>query len=131
MSRRPTIKLAHGGTREVLLFGRWVLKVPTLRYGTRQAVLGMLANLNERDMTIHAAGDRRLARTVWCAPFGMAAVQERVGKPLGRSLSHEERYAFPLRDFCGEPSVEGHNTALRQDGTLVCFDYGGAGMYSP
>ena len=122
--------LRHGLTREVLLVARWAIKVPTLRYGSRQFVLGLLANLNERELSEAAAGDRRLAAVRWCSPLGLVAVQERVGPPIGRLLTPEERAAMPLRDFCGSPLVDSHNVAEREDGTLVCFDYGADGVYT-
>lgn len=127
------MKFAHGQTREVLPVGRWAFKVPSLRCGTRACVLGMLANLNERllSLTPGARQDRRLAYTYWCSPFGLLSVQERVGPAVGRVLTPEERASLPLRDFCGSPSADSHNCAQREDGTLVCFDYGAAGMYCP
>jgi hypothetical protein len=120
-----------GMTRDVFLVGGVAIKVPTLRHGSRQFVLGMLANLNERATSIAARGDRRLAATWWCAPFGLLAVQERVGPPVpGRILSPAEAAAFPFRDHCGMPGVQAHNLGTRADGLLVCFDYGAAGEWS-
>lgn len=125
MDRR--LALSHGLTREVLLVGRWAVKVPTLRHGWRQAVLGALANVNERDLSAAAHGDPGLAAVVWASPMALVVVQERVA-PVRGVMSAEDRMALPLRDFCGMPGADSHGIGRRDDGTLVCFDYGAPGL---
>lgn len=124
--------IAAGNTRVVLLVGPWAIKFPRVDRGGRQFVLGLLANLQEREMSLAAAGDRRLARTYFAAPLGLIAVAERIRGPLvRRRLERAELFDLPLQEFTGESGVDnnGTNVACRlDDGSLVVLDYGNPGL---
>jgi hypothetical protein len=117
------MKIRRGMTRIVLLIGRWAIKIPRPS-SSQQFVLGCLANLAERSISVESRGDLRLAQTRWCALLGLISVQERVGEPLRVMPGINELEAIPLRDFCGGIAAQWHNCSRRNNGALVCFDYG-------
>lgn len=123
--------MAGGYTRVVLQVGPWVIKVPRVDRGARQFVLGLLANLQERDLSRSAGDDTRLARTHFAAPLGLVAVAERIRGPvIGRRLEPAELFDLPLQEFSGESGVDdnGGNVMRRGDGSLVVVDYGNPGV---
>lgn len=125
------MKAIAGSTRFVLLIGPWAIKVPRPDLGGRQFVLGLLANMQERDSSRAAGSDRRLARTIAAAPLGLVAIAERVdGPPIRRRLEPTELFDLPLQEFTGEAGVDdnGRNVARRCDGSLVVLDYGNPGV---
>lgn len=123
--------ITSGRTRVVLQVGPWAIKIPRIDLGGRQFVLGLLANLQERDLSRVAGSDARLARTHFAAPLGLVAVAERIrGPALGRRLEPAELFDLPLQEFSGESGVDdnGGNVKRRGDGSLVVVDYGNPGV---
>lgn len=111
-------------TREVLILGPLVVKVPSVR-SWRHFLLGLLANINEAR---RSGLDPRLCPVRWAAPGGCLLVMRRAAP-----LSDEEFAAVPP-DFgrlpAGEPFPLGplpdvnRRNLGRLDGRPVIVDYG-------
>lgn len=65
-----------GVTRIVFLIGSVAIKVPTLRYGWRLFLTGMLANLHER-LWWGEGWDERLCPVLFADPIGMVVIMKR------------------------------------------------------
>lgn len=110
------------GRTALLVYGV-VVKVPSLRNGIKYFVMGMLANILERERWT-LSKHPMLAPVYWCAPFGLVSVQKRCEPVLPRLLTSEEVAALP---FIGYDN-NGHNAAITEAG-VVLVDYGNPGMY--
>lgn len=115
------MEVKRGVSRTVLLFGPWAIKIPSWRNGIVFFVGGMYCNLVEAERWRTAASypekAKHFARVLWCAPFGLCAVQERC-LPLDRLLTRQEVQALPLIGY----DNNAHNAGVR-NGRIVVFDY--------
>lgn len=68
-----------GIMREVFLIGRWAVKVPKLTRGWRNFLQGLLANMQERELS--RRGYPQLCPVVFSIPGGWLVVMPRV-EPL-------------------------------------------------
>lgn len=107
----------------VLLTRHWAIKFPTVMYGWKMFLYGLLGNMNERVWS----GQRGLCPVRWSGPLGLVIVMPR---------------CQPLTDaeFCAEvspkwgkgkahlPVVENKADSFgRLNGKIVAVDYGGFG----
>ena len=116
--------LAHGHNRLVICVGPAAIKIASIRHGARAMVGGMMSNYRERQLTIEARGDRRLAAMRWVSWFGLVGIAERV-EPLNRSLTPFESESIPLTSL--DPKIG--NAGQRADGTIAAIDYGHEGCW--
>lgn len=73
-----------GVMREVFLIGRWAVKIPKLTRGWRNFLQGLLANLQERELS--ARGYPQLCPVVFSIPGGWLVVMPRV-EPLSNEFA--------------------------------------------
>ncbi|HYH69373.1 MAG TPA: hypothetical protein VD866_32060 [Urbifossiella sp.] len=122
--------LRRGLTREVLIVGRWVVKVPSLR-GWRPFLAGILANLTE---SARSGLDPRLCPVRWCAPGGLLLVQRRaapltpaaaaqIGPDFGRLPTGGPWPRVPPPDLDPADPLSWRNYG-EIDGRPVIVDYG-------
>lgn len=80
-----------GVTRTVYLIGPHAIKVPTMRYGWRFFLRGLLSNMNESDVWGWSAAEgwaergiprALIARVRWCCPGGFLLCMERADRTL-------------------------------------------------
>jgi len=67
------MKINKGSTRNVLVFRRFVVKIPTLKE-YRLFLNGILANLQEKEWSGHHPD---LAKVIFCTRFGLFLVMEK------------------------------------------------------
>lgn len=121
MTPRPLIDADRGCTRLVLLVGPWAVKVPNVLRGWRDAVWGLLGNMQEAAFS--AAGWPELCPVLWRVPGGFLVVM-----PRARIMTDEEFAAFDAAAFCDARGVPAQNKptsfGFLPDGRVVCVDYG-------
>lgn len=83
-----TVSVLDGATRVVILVGRWAVKFPQVRYGWRNFLFGLLANMQER--TFARAGWPELCPVVCSLPGGWLVVMPRCDPVSGLT---DARYA--------------------------------------
>jgi hypothetical protein len=110
--------IARGVNRFVVGFGNIVIKLPSLRYGSRYFVQGMLSNLLEHNHW-HICKHPQLAPVYHCGPLGLWLIMRRYRHVLSRRLTEQERRTLP---FIGIDD-NGTNVAV-DNGRLVLVDYG-------
>lgn len=67
----------RGTTREVLLVGRWAIKVPTWRHGLRCWCHGVLANYGEREWSGFRQSMLKPNPVLWSSPGALINVYRR------------------------------------------------------
>ena len=115
--------LLHGGvTRIVILTQKYAIKVPTVMYGWKMFLYGLLGNMNERRWS----GAKGLCLVLWGCPGGFLNVMPRCS-----ALTDDEFCALvPKRWGKGGalPEVELKTCSFgRLAGKIVAVDYGGYG----
>jgi hypothetical protein len=108
------MRVCRGVTREVLLVGRWAVKVPSIR-SWRLFLTGLLANLHEDLWS--ATRDRRLCPVRWCSPGGFVLV-------MARAEALAESDFVVDADFAGLPLDAKPENFGRYGGRVVLLDYG-------
>ena len=80
----PTVKFVEwkrgGASREVICIGRWAWKIQKLTRGWQQFLIGLLANMQERDLS--KRGSPKLCPVVFALPGGWLVVMPRGERPL-------------------------------------------------
>ena len=121
------ISCPGGATRHVFLVGPYAIKIPQFRYGWKNFLYGLLANLQER--TFAKAGWPELCPVAFSLPGGWLVVMQRA-EPLTR----EEWFSFDSLDFCERegreyciPAERKMDSFGKNDGRIVAVDYGGFG----
>ncbi len=110
--------MTNGVTRRVFFIGNFAIKFPSLQYGMRYFVMGMLGNILEREhWRLHQ--HPQLAPAYCCGPFGLWLVMKRYRSIVNRQLTDDERRSLP---FIGIDD-NGANIAI-DDGKLILVDYG-------
>ena len=117
-------KICHGSTRIVVCIGSVAIKLPRFDRW-RNFLLGLLANLQERDFS--SCGWPELCPVIWAAPGGFLSLMKRA-RPMTEAefevfdwdmwarKSLEDDYFVPV-----EPKVSSFGW---MDGRLVAVDYG-------
>lgn len=119
----PLIQCCSGCTREVLLVGRWAIKIPQFRYEYRHFLQGLLANMQERHWWRNFP-QPELCPVLWGIPGGWLIVMRRAD-PMTRQQLDE----IDLKAWCdkgdwkvpAEPKMDSFGWI---DGKLVAVDYG-------
>jgi hypothetical protein len=76
MSTVKFVEWKRGGvSREVICIGRWALKTPKLTRGWRQFLIGLLANMQERDLWKRRSP--KLCPVMFALPCGWLVVMQR------------------------------------------------------
>lgn len=113
----------QGVTREVILVGRWAVKLPKLIYGWQKFLCGLLANMQEASFS--KAGWPELCPVVFAIPGGWLLVMKRA-----QPLSAEQWQAFDARSFVEGnpdyviPAETKQDSFGTLDGRVVAIDYG-------
>ncbi|MDP3740344.1 MAG: hypothetical protein Q8R02_23355 [Hyphomonadaceae bacterium] len=112
----------QGITREVILIGRYAIKVPRIVYGWRMFLCGLLANMQEREFA--RAGWPELCPVTFSIPGGWLVVMRRA-----RPLTPAEWSDFRPYDFCNLddrviPAEAKYDSFGVLDGSIVAVDYG-------
>lgn len=119
---------SSGATRLVFLVGRYAVKLPQLRYGWRNFLHGLLANLQEREFS--RAGWPELCPVVFALPLGLLVVMPRAEVLDDGDGRDDAALEAMLSDFCNRPDYV-VPAELKADsfgylgGRLVAIDYGG------
>lgn len=115
----------HGYTRNVILIGKIAIKIPSLRNGTRGFVMGMYANIQERDIW-QASNRMTCFAPVWFhVPFGLLNIAKRYDDcepDLPDNLTEQ----LPL---IGNVDLKPDNFGVGERGELVLLDYGNLDVY--
>lgn len=115
--------IRHGICRDVLLIGRWAIKVPTFRYGLTSFARGILANDSERSWS----GMPGLCPVVWSLG-GLVNIYPRCDPlPAIRAVEFDEdptAYAEIAPDWPA-PDRKPDNLGVL-DGRIVWLDYDGS-----
>jgi len=97
------MRISYGSTRTVVLVGNWAIKLPTT-VEWRLFLLGLLANMRERQFYTVLSWRHKLCPILWSIPGGWAVIMRRA-----RILTDEEFIAMDLRDW-----------ATDEDGVIPC-----------
>lgn len=116
------MSVAHGCTRMVLLIGPWAVKLPQVRYGWRNFLFGLLANMQERRFW-RDTRDERLCPVVASLPGGWLVVMRRALELPEGARTKAELSQLVVGDLV-EPKCSSFGWI---DGFLVAIDYGGFG----
>jgi len=114
------------------MFKRFVIKFPTIRYGQRYLVDGMLNNLYERNQyktqhvgaRYHPSENSKLGKTYFCGFLGLFLIMERY-ELLGRKLTKQEIKDLRIAGFDNHAG----NIGVHENGEIVIIDYGDRGFY--
>lgn len=112
----------EGITREVLLIGRYAIKIPKLIYGWHKFLCGLLANMQEAQFG--RAGWPELCPVLFHIPGGWLIVMRRAAP-----LEDDEWMAFDAEAFCNRedrviPAEPKRDSFGWLDGRIVAVDYG-------
>ena len=86
-----------GGTRIVLLVGRFAIKFPIVQFGMRAFLLGMASNLQEAKMSNFTEG---LPKTYYCNVFGLALIARRC-----RPVKHHGLFFVALEELIAKSEL--------------------------
>ena len=106
-----------GITRTVILIRSWAIKVPTLRYGWRMFLSGLLANLQERQWWGWWPNNPRLCPVLRSSRLGFWLV-------MARTEDIEEHEMPPRGEYLDLPLDYKADNFGRIDGRIVLRDYG-------
>lgn len=114
--------MAYGCTRAVFLIGPWAIKFPTVIYGWRLFLLGLLANMQEQIFS--RTGWPELCPVLWGVSGGWLVVMRRA-----KILTEEEFERLDLESWVNRndytiPAEIKHDSFGWLDGKLVAVDYG-------
>lgn len=122
-AREPRVRRVRSGcSRTVLLVGGLALKVPTLRYGWRPFLRGLLCNMNEMDWRRN--NDPRLCPIVWAAPGGWLLVMRRARELTPAEWVRFDRQAFDRSGDYAVPAEAKPDSFGVYAGRIVAVDYG-------
>lgn len=115
--------LLHGGvTRIVVLTSKYAIKLPTVMYGWKMFLYGMLGNMNERTWS----GQKGLCPVLWSVLWGFCNIM-----PRCEALTDDEFARLVPEHWgkgCALPEVEIKTCSFgRLQGKIVAIDYGGFG----
>jgi hypothetical protein len=125
MNARKLIEWNRSGVmREVFLVGRWAVKVPKLTRGWRQFLRGLLANMEERELSANQWPE--LCPVVFSVPCGWLIVMRRAAPLTDEFLKTFDMVEFVLpEDGRTFPEIEMKGSSFGMlDGRIVVVDYG-------
>jgi hypothetical protein len=113
-----------GAMREVFLVGRWAVKLPKLTRGWRQFLRGLLANLEERELSANQWSE--LCPVVFSVPGGWLIIMRRAEPLTDEFLANFDMMGFLMPDDGRAfPDIEPKGSSLGMlDGRVVAVDYG-------
>jgi len=114
-------RITLGISRTVFLVGRYAIKVPCGRYGWNKWLRGLLANLQEREMS--KMRDPRLCPVLLSDPLGLVVVMPRVAV-CQQELTGDEFFWFTHRGEYVLPVENKADSFGYLNGALVAVDYG-------
>jgi hypothetical protein len=112
-----------GATREVFFVGRWAVKVPKITRGWYQFLCGLLANIQERELS--KLNRRELCPVSFSLPGGWLVVM-----PKATPLTDQQLETFDMLEFLmpddglALPVEPKGNSFGMLDGRIVAVDYG-------
>jgi hypothetical protein len=113
-----------GVTREVLLVGRWALKVPKLTSGWTNFLYGLVANMREREYS--AKEWPELCPVVFSVPGGWLIVMLRAGPLTDELLDRLDMVGFATPEDGRVLPIEMKGSSFGVlNGRIVVVDYGG------
>lgn len=115
--------IKKGQTRIVFVFKKNVFKIPNFINGYKFLLLGLLANLNEKQWNGYQEKlgkfIKKLCPVVFSFPFGLFLIMKRA-----TTISEEEFFVVPKNYFDGLP-IDNHRENFGfYNGHLVLIDYG-------
>lgn len=114
----------NGYTRNVILISKFAIKIPNLRYGTRSFVMGMYANIQERDIWRDSDGLDCLAPVWFHFPFGLLNISKRFNA-CNPDVPEDYVKNLPFINL----DAKSDNFALDDDGRFILIDYGNMDLY--
>lgn len=118
------VTILNGATRTVALVGRYAFKLPSLRYGWRPFLRGLIANGIERDWWRSGCNDG-LCPILFSLPLGFLVVMPRcepvtnLDDELYESFVNRVDYTLPV-----ENKEDSFGWLGGDGGRLVAVDYG-------
>jgi len=114
--------IKSGVTRNVVLIGRYAVKIAKHQYKHEHFLQGCVANYCERRVTkifySYDCPERyMIAPTVWCSLFGLVSIQLRASL-LNRELTDAEIVKF--KGICND--IKNDNFGVLNE-RVVCIDY--------
>ena len=119
-----------GICRIVLIFRKFVIKIPKAHHGQKYFVDGMLNNLYERNQYktlekyLKSHHYPILGKAYFCGFLGLFLIMKRY-ELLGRKLTRAELKEFKIHKFDNHAG----NTGMDENGHIVLLDYGNHGFY--
>ena len=115
-------RIAYGVTRAVLLVGPWAIKFPTVIYGWRLFLLGLLANMQERQFS--RTGWPELCPVLWSLPGGWLVIMRRAKEMTALEFERIDLEKWVDRGEYVVPAEIKQDSFGWLDGKLVAVDYG-------
>ena len=113
----------RGICRTVLIFKKFVIKFPNMRYTQRYFVSGMLNNLYERNQ-YKTQKNSKLGKVYFCSFLGLFLIMKRY-KLLGRKLKKQEIKDLKVENFDNHAG----NVGIEENGKIIFIDYGNYDFY--
>lgn len=115
----------QGITREVVLIGRYAVKLPRVSYGWRMFLCGLLANMQEADFSTTKWPE--LCPVLFAIPGGWLVVMRRA-RPLTdgqwEEFRREDMYNMLDNGHRSIPAEHKRDSFGYLDGRIVAVDYG-------
>jgi hypothetical protein len=111
-----------GVSREVICIGRWALKIPKLTRGWRQFLIGLLANMQERDLS--KLGWPQLCPVAFALPGGWLVVMHRATPLTDEQAESLDPLSILSRDDYAIPAEPKASSFGVLGGRIVVVDYG-------
>lgn len=111
-----------GLSREVICVGRWAFKIPKLTRSWRQFLIGLLANMQERDLS--KRGWPELCPVVFALPGGWLVVMQRATPLSDEQAEMLDPLSILSRDDYAIPAEPKGSSFGMLDGRIVVVDYG-------
>ncbi len=118
------VSILNGATRTVVLVGRYAFKLPSLRYGWRPFLRGLIANGIERDWW-RSETNEGLCPILFALPLGFLVVMPRcepvtnLTDDLYQEFVNRDGYVLPV-----ENKEDSFGWLGGDGGRLVAVDYG-------
>ena len=113
----------NGVSREVFLLGKYAIKLPIIRYGYRKFLQGLLANLQE--VEISSLGKYpEICPVLWHLPGGFLLVMPRVRVMTDEEFDNFHYTEFVFQDDYTIPAEPKSDSFGWLDGKVVAIDYG-------
>ena len=114
--------VSTGVAREVILVGPWAVKIPKLRYGWRNFLQGLIANMNEA--TWGRSGYEGLCPVLFTLPGGWLLIQRRATPLTCAEWCSLDQESFLDRGDYLIPAEWKRDSFGRINERIVAVDYG-------